>query len=141
MTKTKILEQLALEFKTSRKRGSPFDGCVGALDGIAIPLEKPRDVTNLASFYNRKGFYAIPVQAVVDARCRFVSFSANWVGSTHDAVVHAEFLLKLLFKLCIRTVGFSSFCRKEQVKVSKFREEPSHKSFSTFLACLLGHSC
>ena len=50
MTDTTILEQRALEFKTSRKRGSPFDGCVGALDFTAIPIEKPRDVPNPASF-------------------------------------------------------------------------------------------
>ena len=74
MTNTTILEQRALEFKISRKRGSPFDGCVGALDGIAIPLEKPRHVPNPASFYNRKGYYALLVQAVVDARCRSFLF-------------------------------------------------------------------
>ena len=106
MTDTTILEQRALEFKTSRKRGSPFDGCVGALDGIAIPIEKPRDVPNPASFYNRKGYYALPVQAVVDARCRFISFSSNCVGSTHDAVAHAMSSLGRLLKTQAMPLGF-----------------------------------
>ena len=107
MTNTIILEQRTLEFKTSRKRCSPFDGSVGALDGIAIPLEKPRYIPNTASFYNRKGYYALPVQAVVDALCRFVSFSANCVSSTHEAVAHAIPSLGRLLKpkLCLLGSG------------------------------------
>lgn len=73
-TENKLLEERAMAFKTSRKNESPFDGCVGALDGIAIPIEMPRNVSNPASFYNRKDFYAIPVQAVVDTKFRFISF-------------------------------------------------------------------
>lgn len=52
------LQKRAVGFKTSRTSDSPFDGCVGALDGIAVPIEKPKDVSNPAAFFNRKGFYA-----------------------------------------------------------------------------------
>lgn len=84
-----ILREHELRFKTSRPKDSPFDGCIGALDGIEIPIEKRRNVSNPAAYYNRKRFYAIPVQAMVDSDYRFISFSANCVGSTHDSIAHA----------------------------------------------------
>lgn len=42
------LERRALEFKTSRKMESPFDGFVGALDAISIAFEMPTGVPNQA---------------------------------------------------------------------------------------------
>ena len=77
-----------------------------ALDGIAIPTEKPREVQNQASFYKCNGYYALPVQAVVDARCRFVSFSSNCVGSTHDSIAHAMSSLGRLTQNPAMPLGF-----------------------------------
>lgn len=53
---------------------------MGAMDGITNAIGKPQDATNQASFYNFKGFYAIPVQDIVDTKYIFIFFSANCVG-------------------------------------------------------------
>ena len=82
------LKKMALDFKLSRPRGSPLNGCIGALDGIAIKIRKPHKRFHPAQFYCRKGFYAIPVQAMVDSEYRFRCFSALCVGATHDSLSH-----------------------------------------------------
>ena len=58
-------------FQTSRKDVSPLSGCVGALDGICVKIKKPEAVENPAMFFSSKGFYAIPVQALVDSNYIF----------------------------------------------------------------------
>ena len=84
------LRSSALRFKTSRrKKVSPLNGWVGALDGISVKIKKPRRTERPASYYCRKGYYALPVQALVDSTYRFLCFSAICVGSTHDAAAHA----------------------------------------------------
>ena len=62
-------------------------GCVGALDGIAIKIERPslNDVKNPKQFYNRKGFHALVLQAVCDQKRRFLFASAKHPGATHDS--------------------------------------------------------
>ena len=84
------LRRLANEMKLSRCRGNPLTGCIGALDGICIKIDKPRAELNPALFYCRKGYYAIPVQALVDHSYRFLCASANCVGSTHDSLSHSS---------------------------------------------------
>lgn len=37
------LYKSSIAFKTSRKTISPLDGCVGALDGIAVKITKPKE--------------------------------------------------------------------------------------------------
>lgn len=83
------LRKLAQNFKSSRSPASPLSGCVGALDGIAIKILKPHWTLDPAGFYCRKGYYAIPVQALVDSDYRFLCYSARCVGSTHDSLAHA----------------------------------------------------
>lgn len=39
-----------------------FQGCLGAIDGIAIKVAKPSEVENPACYFNRKGFFALNVQ-------------------------------------------------------------------------------
>lgn len=83
------LRQSAERFKTSRYPPNPLSGCVGALDGIAVRIKKPRDDNHPAAYFCRKGFYSLPIQCVVDANYTFLCFSARCVGSTHDSVAHA----------------------------------------------------
>jgi nuclease HARBI1 len=66
---------------------SPISGCIAALDGIAIKIAEPSssDVSNAATYYNRKGFHSICVQALCNAEYRFVGISALCPGSTHDS--------------------------------------------------------
>jgi len=83
------LHRASIEFKLSRRFKNPLSGCVGALDGIAIKIAKPRCNERPAAYFCRKGYYAIPVQALVDANYRFLCYSARCVGATHDALAHS----------------------------------------------------
>ena len=79
-------KESAVRFACSRSFNNPLPGCIAALDGIAIALARPRRIYNPSLFYNRKGYYAIPVQAMVDSDCRFLCISILCVGSTHDSL-------------------------------------------------------
>lgn len=83
------LKKLSDDFQCSRSPPNMLPGCVGALDGIAIRIKKPSNSEHPATFYCRKGYYAIPVQALVDSNYRFLCFSAICRGSTHDSLAHA----------------------------------------------------
>ncbi|XP_049871222.1 putative nuclease HARBI1 [Pectinophora gossypiella] len=63
---------------------------LGAVDGthIAIcepPLNHPTAPGSL--FYNRKGFYSINCQMIVNGHGRIISVNPNFPGSTHDAAI------------------------------------------------------
>ena len=73
-------EEAAAAFSNSRSFQNSLKGCVGALDWIEIEIEKPRCIPNPLHFWNRKGFYAISVQAICDARYRFLHMSALCAG-------------------------------------------------------------
>ena len=75
----------ALNFACSRPYVNPLPGCVGAIDGITIAIEKPKKQYNPVAFFCRKGYYAIPVQALVDSNYMFMAASAFCTGSTHDS--------------------------------------------------------
>jgi hypothetical protein len=72
----------------SRYGRSPLSGCAGAVDGIAIRIQEPArgSVPNPSTYYNRKGFFAIAVQAMCDHRYVFTFSSAISPGSTHDSI-------------------------------------------------------
>ena len=53
--------------------GDSLYGCVGAIDGWACRIARPNEI-DAATYYNRKGFYAIVVQALVDGARRFMHF-------------------------------------------------------------------
>ena len=79
-------KNVAAAFSNSRVLSNPLKGCCGALDGIEIAIDKPRGVQNPAHYRNRKGYYALPVQAVCDSDSRFLNGSICCTGSTHDAL-------------------------------------------------------
>lgn len=62
-------------------------GCVGALDGIALRIHRPRpaDAGDPNEYFNRKGFYALVIQAMCDHKRRFMFASCTSPGSTHDS--------------------------------------------------------
>lgn len=88
------LRAIAKRFQTSRKPANPLPGCVGAVDGICIKIKKPKPRENPALFYCRKGFYAVPVQALVDSDYIFRFCSALCTGATHDALAYSVSGLK-----------------------------------------------
>jgi hypothetical protein len=80
------LRALADDFNRSRPILNPLNGCISAIDGIAIALRSPRAEYLPSLYYCRKGFFALPVQACCNAKYRFQYFSAREVGSTHDSL-------------------------------------------------------
>jgi DDE superfamily endonuclease len=88
----------------SRGNRSPLTGCVGAVDGIAIQIEEPKraSVPNPSTYYNRKGFFALCVQAMCDSQFIFRFASATTPGSTHDSVA---FEMSSLSDLLRKDVG------------------------------------
>jgi len=95
------LAPLAAEF--DRKSGNLFTGCIGAVDGIHIKIQKP-DVHGAAFFCYKgvgsttaanysdlpmcwvAGFFSLNMQCVADSDRRFIWGSVLTCGSTHDVV-------------------------------------------------------
>ena len=57
--------------------------CAGAIDGSHIQITPP--VLNHTNYYNRKGWYSVILQAVVDHQYLFRDINVGWPGSVHDA--------------------------------------------------------
>jgi DDE superfamily endonuclease len=83
---TEKLRKLAEGFALSRRTQNPLFGVVGFFDGIALKITKPDDAHVPRNYWCRKGYYAIPVQAIVDSSYIFMNMSAMAVGSTHDSL-------------------------------------------------------
>lgn len=66
-------------------------GCVGAIDGLAIRIEGPseKDCSNPRTYFNRKHFFSVNLQAMCDSKRRFRWMSFMCPGSTHDATAFA----------------------------------------------------
>lgn len=62
-----------------------FPKLLGAIEGSHIPILRPRE--SAADYYNRKGFYSVTMQAVVEYRGRFMVVNIGWPGKCHDARV------------------------------------------------------
>ena len=58
------------------------------MDGSHIPIKAP--TTFHADYYNRKGWYSIILQGVVDAAYKVIDINVGWPGKAHDARVFAN---------------------------------------------------
>ena len=76
------------------KWGAPQ--CVGAIDGSHIPITGPRECHT--DYFNRKGYYSIILQGLVDHNYIFLDVYIGWPGSVHDARVFSH--SSLYTKLC-----------------------------------------
>ena len=65
----------------STKWGVPQ--CVGAIDGCHVPIAAP--LNNHTDYYNRKGFYSMVLQGVVDANYRVFDI---WWGGLGASMTH-----------------------------------------------------
>lgn len=65
-----------------------FPQVVGAIDGTHIGILAPAD--DPADYYNRKGFYSVLLQGVVDHKMKFWDINVGWPGKVHDARVLAN---------------------------------------------------
>lgn len=80
------MAQVALEF--SRSSNGVINGCIGALDGWIVKIQRPSkkdNVRNPSSFYSRKGFFGVNVQAIVDKKKRILFRSILSRGAEHDS--------------------------------------------------------
>ncbi|XP_053863005.1 uncharacterized protein LOC128825021 [Malaclemys terrapin pileata] len=60
-----------------------FPNCGGAIDGMHIPILAP---PHLGSKYvNRKGYFSMVLQALVDHRRCFIDINTGWPRKVHDA--------------------------------------------------------
>jgi DDE superfamily endonuclease len=83
------LEQVSAGFR--RNGRSPLSGCAGALDGLAVKIMEPArgSVANPSTYFNRKGFFSLSLQAMCDNKIIFTFASALCPGSTHDSTAFA----------------------------------------------------
>lgn len=60
-------------------------GVIGCIDATHIAIKAPKQ--NKESYYNRKRYYSISLQAVVDCRKKFIGVYCGEPGSLHDSRV------------------------------------------------------
>ncbi|XP_017466098.1 PREDICTED: putative nuclease HARBI1 [Rhagoletis zephyria] len=63
-----------------------FPGVIGAIDCTHVRIQSP-GTDQAENYRNRKGWFSINVQTVVDAEARITNIVARWPGSTHDATI------------------------------------------------------
>ena len=62
-----------------------FPQVASVIDGTHIPILRPQD--SGTDYYNRKGFYSVVMQAVVDFLGIFTDIYIGWRGKVHDTWV------------------------------------------------------
>ena len=65
------------------KKLGKIPNVIGAIDGSHIPIKTPHLFS--VDYFNRKDFYSIVLQAVVDHKKKFLDICVGWPGSTHDS--------------------------------------------------------
>jgi hypothetical protein len=73
------------------KSGGGISGCIGALDGMAVRITRPtlKDTASPQSYFNRKRFYSINLQAIADHNRKIMWWNMKMVGYTHDSLAWA----------------------------------------------------
>ncbi|KAI8516593.1 hypothetical protein Bbelb_051740 [Branchiostoma belcheri] len=90
-----------------------FPQCGGAIDGSHIEVKAPADLRT--DFYNRKGWYSMVLQGIVDYRYRFIDVYTGWPGSVHDARVLRN---SPVFRRATRGNGLSLFPQEFNRRIS-----------------------
>ena len=74
-----------------------FKGCVGAIDGLTVPIRRSVGVADAGNYFCRKIFYAINVQAICNKQKRFTWLSFHQ-GSSHDSFAWSQTRLQELLE-------------------------------------------
>lgn len=83
-TDESVLQDIAAGF--SRASNGWITGCLGAIDGILMPIRSQRGKSNARCYYCRKGFHAMNVQAIADSAGRFLYGCIGYMpGAVHDS--------------------------------------------------------
>ncbi|KAL6737045.1 hypothetical protein Aduo_010720 [Ancylostoma duodenale] len=122
---------------------------IGAIDGSLVPILRPPH--SGWEYYCRKGFCALNVVAVVDARGRFMNINSNFPGSVHDSTVYNMSRIHDAFTegsvpngFCL--IGDSGFANNNEI-VTPFRNpqtrsqrkfNETHKKMRVIVECVLG---
>jgi hypothetical protein len=70
----------------ARKGRGYITNCIGAIDGVLLPIEAANNFANASDFYCRKGFHALNVQAISDTDGRIIYATVGVVpGCAHDS--------------------------------------------------------
>ncbi|XP_073202188.1 uncharacterized protein [Lepidochelys kempii] len=84
-----------------------FSNCGGAIDGTHIPILAPEH--QAAKYINRKGYFSIVLQALVDHKGHFTNINVGWPGKNHSSKLQVP-----PNPLCLGTLGkadiLSSIC-------------------------------
>ena len=81
---TDTLDRISDGFRT--RTDGLLRGCVGAIDGLLMPIRRPHGELNERVFRCRKGFYALNIQAIADRDGRFLHASVGRCpGAAHDS--------------------------------------------------------
>ncbi|XP_062509166.1 uncharacterized protein LOC134185402 [Corticium candelabrum] len=93
--KVTIIDYLGLKDDLSRKcRESEWIRklCAGAIDESHIPVSPP--ALNHTDYYNRKGWYSVILQGVIDHRFLFHEINIGWPGSVHKVLTNSALFKK-----------------------------------------------
>jgi len=77
-----------LELVRGYKQSWGFPNCGGAIDGCHIPISVANSLHT--DYHNRKGYYSVILQGLVDCRHCFMHIYVSWPGSVHDARVFSN---------------------------------------------------
>ena len=74
--------------KIFKRSQQTISRCIGALDGMCVIINKPRDsdVDNPLHYLNRKGFFYINLQAICDVDRKFFWYKMDTTRGTHDSL-------------------------------------------------------
>lgn len=76
---------------------SGFIRVIGAIDCKHVRIQSYGG-ENAELYRNRKGYFSINVQAVINARLEFIDIVTRWPGATHDSTIFNNSQIKALFE-------------------------------------------
>lgn len=92
-TPEEIMEQKVQFYSLAR-----FPKVIGAIDCTHIKLQSPSREYG-EQYRNRKGYFSLNIQALVNANLEFLDVVARWPGSSHDSNIFANSRLRARMEL------------------------------------------